>query len=235
MRKESFQIIKALTLASMLSGPSSSAEEGPSPADWNQYWKDCQQFKLPIAQLGAPLTRDLFKQGALWEKAAQKELAELRKITDVTCKKWAENPNGDEPLREFRTQFSAVSSSALNLKQVADEQLMPDLNSWYKQQAIHTAVFGFKFDDYGCGQAFRGANKRIASEIRQIEARFQELKAKCPVAADAEIAKALRKGPDPAKFGAGNGGPARAPAGQNPKHESDITGTKRNKAGERVP
>ena len=221
--------ILLLAILGATAAPAASAD------DWNQYWNDCQQFRLPITKLGAPFTRDLFQQGARWEQSAKKELLELTKITEVTCKKWAENPNGDQPLQEFRRQFSSVSQSALNLKQVADTQLMPDLKDWHKQQAIHTAILGFDFDRFSCGKAFLGAQKRIDSEIKQIEAKFAELKARCPVAADAEIAKALKLGPDPAKFGSGNGGPARIPSGQHPRNESDITGTKRNKAGERVP
>ncbi len=198
---------------------------------WDQQWKDCRSLKLPIFQFRLGEVKEMIDTGRSWDSQVQLEIQKIVKIATVTCKTWAENPNGHEPLKEFTQQFSDVSKSALALQQQAKEELEPQLKQWWKTEAVELAVLGMKFDQFACGQSFQRAQKRVKENIKAIETGFEVLKKKCPQAADEVIAKARASGlPSTAKGNYGNGGPARVPASKSQNSQSDITGTKPSKS-----
>jgi hypothetical protein len=213
-----------LILGASLAPAFALAESGPE--EWDQHWKDCHNLQMPIFQAKIGDVQNLLHQGKEWETQVKQELVEIRDVTEVTCKKWAENPNGDVPLQDFIRRFSAIASSAVSLKHEASEEITPRIERWIKTEFADLARLGFRFDEFACGQSFLKSKRRILENLQLIEERFAELKAKCPKAADSVIAKALAAGPNTAKFGAANGGPGRVPAGASVNGRSDITGTR---------
>jgi|GEM_PF-4362974 len=199
------------------------AAEGGS---WQQNWDACRDFRGLTFQWNGSEIKELYQQGMLWEKKVSKEISEISDVAQTTCKAWAENPNGDVPLKEFIRRFTEISKSALLLKQEATEKLSPGLTSWWKNESSGLAIFGFKFESYRCGRAVINTQKSVKADLLRIEQKFDALKNQCPAAADELIAKAKVTGPNSEKFGYGNGGPARTPSGTSEKGHSDITGTK---------
>lgn len=217
---------KKILLATFLVLPLAASAGAPDPAQWDQHWKDCQNLRMPIFQAKIGEVQQLMQDGREWEGQVQKELRELTEVTNVTCKQWAENPNGDVPLQEFIRRFSTVANAALSLKQKARDSLAPKVDTWIKTETVDLARHGFRFDEFACGQSFLRTKSRIQANLVSIEEHFAVLKAKCPSAADAVIAKALAGGLGTAKYGTANGGPGRTPAGTSQNGKSDITGTK---------
>lgn len=224
--------LRILSLLGLLLGTSAAgAETDP----WDHHWSKCRKFKVPIFQFRLPEVQQLFSEGKAWEKKARRELLEIENITQVTCKKWAENPNGDEPLNEFVRRFSAVSLAALELQDKAKAYLSPELSTWKKIEALEVANLGFRLDKFACGQSLHNAESRVQENLVAIQAKFAELRQKCPKAADEVIAKARAEGLRARPASVGNGGPGRAPtsvpAGKSVNGQSDITGVKPKPAG----
>lgn len=200
----------------------------PARADssWDQHWKDCKDFRMPTFQFRIAEVKNLFTDGKTWDAQVQKELREIDDVANVTCKRWAENPNGDAPLQEFIRRYSEISASALAIHAQARNLLQPQLALWRKTEAVELGMLGYKLERFACGQAFSQAEKRVQENLQAIERSFTSLKQRCPKAADQVIAKARAEGLKAAPLTYGNGGPGRVPAGQLPGRQSDITGTK---------
>lgn len=198
----------------------------PEANEWNRHWNECYDFKLPIFQVRSADIRALLRKGMIWENQVKKELLALDEIMEVTCKKWAENPNGDAPLQEFIKKYSIVSTSALTLQEQAKNDLTPKLEGWWKMETAELAPFGFKFEEFPCGRAFLKTKKRVQTNLQSIEKKFQLLEKKCPAAANGAIAEAKLFRARSSSYDKGNGGPTRLPSSEHIKNESDITGTK---------
>lgn len=226
---------RILTLSAALAWLALSGTAAAEATDpWDHHWSKCRGFKVPIFQFRLPEVKQLFSAGKEWESKVRKELAELDNITRVTCRKWAENPNGHEPLREFTQRFSAASLSALDLQETARSYLTPELGLWRKTEAQELAALGFPLEHFACGQSLRKAETSVQESLRAIEAKFSELRQKCPRAADAVIAKARAEGLRARPAPVGKGGPGRVPSGSQERSQSDITGIKP-RAGEASP
>ncbi|MGZ3659086.1 MAG: hypothetical protein ACXVCI_16430 [Bdellovibrionota bacterium] len=195
------------------------AEDAPDP--WSKQWSECATYNMP-QYLATRLTlQDLLKQGVKWEKDVTSELGNIDQITNQTCKRWALDPNGDKPLREFIDVYGAASESALSITDRGQNLLARNLSARSLAENQELAAAHLKFEDFPCGRAFAATQKHIQEKLQAVKTGFQSIRDKCPNAAADIIAKAASaraslQSKTPSSAAAG---PARNPA------SSDITGT----------
>jgi len=190
---------------------------------WGEFWNECYDLNLPYFQAKIKKFQAMLADGMNWETATELDKINIDKVINETCKKWAENPNGDEPLRDFLAKFGEVAQKAIELKGKIVTDFGPQMDAWQAVEEKELTPYGFRLEEFPCGKAFKKMEGHIADQLNAIQTKFELIKQKCPKAADQIIAAAIAKGPDMSKlkYGQGRGKTVKG----NPKNgASDITG-----------
>jgi hypothetical protein len=193
--------------------------------NWTSQESDCSDFQLPGFKARGKSFKRLMNDGRSFDSRVAQELLAIQKVSTVTCKKWAADPNGDRILAQFTSELAGISQAALALRKTAEGKIAPALYGWWQKENAELAPYGMAFRDFPCGRAFLRSEQGVERALGSIEESFNGLKDTCPKAADSLIAKA--KLHPTATHAAGDGGAAGAVTpGSNPKvPASDITGT----------
>jgi hypothetical protein len=190
---------------------------------WAKQWTECTTYNMPQYLASRLTLQELLKQGAKWEKDVSSELSGIDKITNQTCKRWALDPNGDGPLREFIAAYGSASESALSITDRGQNFLARNLQARSTQENQELSVAHLKFEDFPCGRAFLATQKHIQEKLQAVKTGFQDIRDKCPNAAADIIAKAQA---GRAAVAATQSKTALPPSRIPSSSSSDITGTK---------
>lgn len=193
-------------------------------SSWDKQWSECKDLRLLQFQSRIEGFRGLMQEGEAWEQGLAQQQAQVSRLANETCKQWAENPNGDEPLKQFVKEYSSASQQALELKNKADSLLVPQMQTRWKQVAEELAPYNYKFENFRCGKAFLRMQKHIKAQVQLIESGFTALKLKCPKAAEKVIADAVAQRKASAPLPGSEGGIHHRVPSTKPD-SSSITGT----------
>jgi hypothetical protein len=197
------------------------------PTDWDRQWKDCHDVTNPKFKSQLAAVKEFTRQGNDWDTAVASELVKIDLVTKETCKRWAADPNGDGPLREFVEKYTAVTKSALELEGKSQDYFLPSIQKWWALESAEVGAQGLDFRQFPCGRAFDRTRKHVDSQTHALQERFRILKTQCPKAADAVIEKTRAAVVKLPRTGAPSASP-RLPASRSPATQSsDITGTER--------
>ena len=123
-------------------------------------------------------------------------------------------------------KYSKVAATGVGLKGQVVNEIGPQMDAWWSVEEKELKPYGFKFEEFPCGKAFKRTEKIIAEHLIALENKFKVLEAKCPKAAEEIISKAQKDGLKGKTTTYGQGSGKAVPKGSSQNGASDITGLK---------
>lgn len=201
---------------------------GDSASFWKGMWANCHDVHSPGFDQRIEEFKKYLREGNKWEQSVELEKAEIRTIINKTCVSWAADPNGHEHLKDFRTRYAKVSKEAIDISDKANGYLLPTIKNWtLLMQAECAEAISFPEEeplvwerDFPCSQSFTAAINRIETRMKEVTELFNEVKKKCPIAADELDIKITTK-----TYGQGAPSIKNSVKDQKARTGSDISGT----------
>lgn len=203
-----------------------------SSAYWTAMWANCHDVHTPGFDSRIEDFKSYLKQANSWEQDVEKEKVELDHIINKTCVAWAADPNGSTHLQEFRKRYGDASAKAIAISDKANGYLLPTLKSWTALQIEECSKY-ITFPDeeklswslFPCSESFTSAENRIQKLVVEVSEKFNQIKEKCPIAADHLDVKQVESS-------VGQGAPEKGKLKNTTKEnagkgESDISGTRK--------
>lgn len=154
---------------------------------WSSF-HDCMGLSVPSIHDDAKSFLENIKIGTNWDREMDAQEIELKKMTNETCPNYLANPNGEENLKSFTTEYGNIVQHTYSTKMTAKS-----LRTFIAQKTAESENFFKQFDilfhSTLCSNAFSAAqlymNKRESNIVKQ----FETLESKCPAIASFEAAK----------------------------------------------